>query len=457
MIRKTKILFVDDEPAYRRSFSSKLRRHDENAYEVETAENGVEALEKLATFTADIVFTDFLMPRMDGMTLLTEIRERHPGIFVVMLTGVDETRQVVAAMKAGAYDYILKPFDFPMIVNAIDKLVAHRSILDRGEEMRRSGGRQPAFENIIGQDQKMFELYEKINQVAQSNAAVLITGESGTGKELIAAAIHSKSTRSDRPLVQVNCASLTETLINSELFGHEKGAFTGAVARKRGFFEKADGGTLFLDEFGDIPMATQVALLRVLELGTFQRVGGTETIRVDVRLICATNRNLLQAVRDKLFREDLYYRINVVALEAPSLRERKSDVPLLANFFFQKYCTETGKPFHSIPKAVLNHLKEYAWPGNVRELANAMEHAAVFRRGQELSLADLPPEVRQPSAAPDFDLRLTTASLAKAEEALIRMVLEECQWNLKQAAQAMDIARGTLYSKMEKYGIEKPS
>jgi len=455
MVRKTKILFVDDEPAYRRAFAARLRRHNEEAYEVETAEDGVEALEKLASFAADIVITDFLMPRMDGLTLLAEIRERHPGIFVVMLTGVDETRQVVAAMKAGAYDYILKPFDFPMIMNAIEKLVAHRSVLERGEEMRRAGDGQPAFENIIGQDQKMFELYEKINQVAKTNAAVLITGESGTGKELIAAAIHSKSARRDQPLVQVNCASLTETLINSELFGHEKGAFTGAVARKRGFFEQADGGTLFLDEFGDIPMATQVALLRVLELGTFQRVGGTATIKVDVRLICATNRNLAQAVRDKLFREDLYYRINVVALEVPSLRERKSDIPLLADFFFQKYRAETGKEIRAVSREVLDHLREYAWPGNVRELANAMEHAVVFCRGREISLADLPPEIRQPQAAADFDLHLTTTSLARAEEALIRKVLEECRWNLKQAAQVLDIARGTLYSKMDKYGIGK--
>jgi len=363
----------------------------------------------------------------------------------------------VAAMKAGAYDYILKPFDFPMIINAIEKLVAHRSVLERGEELRQTGDGQPAFENIIGQDQKMFELYEKINQVAKTNAAVLITGESGTGKELIAAAIHSKSARRDGPLLQVNCASLTETLINSELFGHEKGAFTGAVNRKRGFFEQANGGTLFLDEFGDIPMATQVALLRVLELGTFQRVGGTATITVDVRLICATNRDLVQAVRDKLFREDLYYRINVVALEVPSLRERKSDIPLLAKFFFQRYCAETGKSIQAVSKEVLDHLQQYAWPGNVRELANAMEHAVVFCRGREIAMADLPAEIRQPVAAADFSLRLTSTSLAQAEETLIRKVLEECQWNLKQAAQTLDIARGTLYSKMEKYGIDKPS
>jgi len=202
-------------------------------------------------------------------------------------------------------------------------------------------------------------------------------------------------------------------------------------------------------------MATQVALLRVLELGTFQRVGGTATIKVDVRLICATNRNLAQAVRDKLFREDLYYRINVVALEVPSLRERKSDIPLLADFFFQKYRAETGKEIRAVSREVLDHLREYAWPGNVRELANAMEHAVVFCRGREISLADLPPEIRQPQAAADFDLHLTTTSLARAEEALIRKVLEECRWNLKQAAQVLDIARGTLYSKMDKYGIGK--
>ena len=453
MPNNVKILFVDDEPAYRRSFQSNLRKWEQDL-EVQTAENGLEALEILKSFAADIVFTDFRMPRMDGLTLLKEIRETYPDIFVLMLTGVDSTKDVVAAMKAGAYDYILKPFDFEMVRKSIDKILEHKKVIseEQGIDI------DVSFENIIGQDQKMFEIYEKISQVAMTNASVLITGESGTGKELIAEAIHKKSQRKDKPFVQVNCAALTESLINSELFGHEKGSFTGATSRKKGYFEQADGGTIFLDEIGDVPLQTQVALLRVLELGTFQRVGGTETIKVDVRLVCATNKDLIRAIGEKTFREDLYYRINVVSLASPSLSDRKSDIPLLANYFLSKYSKDSGKKVKRISKSALKLLNDYSWPGNVRELGNAIEHAVVFCKGTELLPSNLPDEIRHLQAEPeDFSLSLSSSSLAGAEIALIRKVLEEKDWNLKQAADALDIARGTLYSKMEKYNIRKPT
>ena len=455
METKIKILFVDDEPAYRRSFKTKLSRLHATVYEIETATDGQDALDKLKTFAADIVFTDFRMPRMNGLTLLGKVRDLYPDIFVLMLTSVDSTSDVVAAMKAGAYDYILKPFDFEMVVKAIEKIRAHKTILFEGQSI--SGQDQAtAFENILGQDQKMFEIYKKINQVAKSNASVLITGESGTGKELIAQAIHNKSTRHNKPYIQVNCASLTETLINSELFGYEKGAFTGATTRKRGFFEQASGGTIFLDEIGDVPLQTQVALLRVLQLGTFQRVGGTETVQVDVRLICATNKDLSEAIRGKTFREDLYYRINVVSLTAPALCERKSDIPLLSNYFLRKYCAETGKKITRIAKTTMNRLIEYNWPGNVRELTNAIEHAVVFCAGSELLPDNLPQELLTQVKTEKFDLQLTSTALAEVEAALIRKVVEEKAWNLKQAADALGIARGTLYGKMEKYQIIKP-
>ena len=304
----------------------------------------------------------------------------------------------------------------------------------------------------------MFEIYEMINQVAQTSATVLITGESGTGKELIASAIHAKSTRKDKPFIQINCAALAEGLISSELFGHEKGAFTGAVSRKKGLFEQASGGTLFLDEIGDISPTTQVSLLRILELGTFQRVGGSETIKADVRLICATNRDLAAAAREKQFREDLYYRLNVVSLQAPPLRDRKSDIPLLAQHFLERYCTINNKQIQGFTRDAMQLLCGYDWPGNCRELANIIEHAVIFSRSNVLDKDNLPAQIRPAEGhTASLTLNLTSSTLAEAEEALIQKVLEETNWNLKKAAETLDIARGTLYGKMEKYQLTKPT
>lgn len=450
-----RILFVDDEPAYCRIFKSHLRR--DRRFAVETAGNGEEALTRLETFAADIVLSDLKMPFMDGVALLERIKAQRPEVFVLILTGIDSTSEAVRAMKAGAYDYLLKPLDMEMVMRTIEKILAHRKAFAAHvtEEDRVLPGYR--FENIIGQDQKMFEVFEMISQVSRTDANVLITGESGTGKELIAEAIHARSDRRDKPFLQVNCAALTETLINSELFGHEKGAFTGASIQKRGFFERASGGTIFLDEIGDIPIATQVALLRVLELGTFQRVGGSDTVRVDVRLICATNRDLTEAIREKLFREDLYYRINVVSLHAPPLRERRSDIALLANYFLEKYGARNNKQVLRIAKATLDCLTQYAWPGNVRELANVIARAVIFCNGAELLPEHLPTDLTSYRPVADkVTLNLPSTSLAQAEATLIRQVLQDKNWNLKQAAAALDIARGTLYGKMEKYGIEKP-
>jgi DNA-binding NtrC family response regulator len=457
-MQKTRILFVDDEPAYRRIFRSAMRADPRLL--VETAQSGDEALRKLEEFAAEIVFTDFLMPGMNGLTLLKQIHERYPGIFVLILTGVDSTREAVTAMKAGAYDYILKPFDFNLIRLQIDKIIAHKKLLRESIAPRPPGIEEYRFENIIGQDSKMFEIYEKITQVAQTGTSVLISGESGTGKELIAEAIHANSPRRDKPFVAVNCAALTEELINSELFGHERGAFTGATSQKIGFFEEADGGTIFLDEIGDIPAKTQVALLRVLELGSFHRVGGSRPLKVDVRLICATNKDLSHAIREKYFREDLYYRINVVSITAPALRDRRSDIPLLARYFLEKYGAAAGKKISGISSAAMDLLMAYRWPGNVRELANVIEHAVVFCRESELKPAHLPSDFCGAPPAPHtelevFSLSLPSHSLAQAEAILIRKVLEEKEWNLSQAAEELDIARGTLYSKMQKYGIAK--
>jgi DNA-binding NtrC family response regulator len=451
MSSTTKLLFVDDEGPIRRLFHKDMGQ-DENVL-LETASDGKEALKKLKTFPADIVITDVKMPNMDGLTLLEEIRIRYPDIFVVILTAYGSIEDAVKAMKAEAYDYILKPFDFDVIRMMIEKITDHKAIIEKnifpGKE-RRKGYR---FENIIGQDPKMFEIFQKIMDVAETNATVLINGETGTGKELIADSIHFGSPRRSQPLIKVNCAALTETLINSELFGHEKGAFTGATAQKRGHFELADRGTIFLDEIGDIPLPTQISLLRVLESKSFQRVGGIRTLKVDTRVICATNKGLSHAVKEKLFREDLFYRINVVPIHMPPLRERKSDIPLLANHFLKKYCTETKKNIHRISRAAINILIRYNWPGNVRELANIIENAVIFCKESELIPANLPKELRETTQKKGFTLGLFSRSLTHAEATMIHKVLEETNWNLKQAAKEMEIARGTLYSKMKKYGI----
>ncbi|MBW2738909.1 MAG: sigma-54-dependent Fis family transcriptional regulator [Deltaproteobacteria bacterium] len=454
MISKTKLLFVDDEGSIRRLFRRNMGQ-DGNVL-LETASDGKEALKKLKTFSADIVITDVKMPNMDGLALLEEVRIRYPDIFVVILTAHGSIEDAVKAMKAEAYEYILKPFDFDVIRMMIEKITDHKAILEKsifpGKELRK-GYR---FENIIGQDPKMFEIFQKIMDVAETNATVLINGETGTGKELIADSIHFGSPRRSQPLIKVNCATLTETLINSELFGHEKGAFTGATAQKKGHFELADRGTIFLDEIGDIPLPTQISLLRVLESKTFQRVGGATTLKVNTRVICATNKNLSHAVKEKLFREDLFYRINVVPIYIPPLRERKTDIPLLANYFLRKYCTETKKNIHRISRAVMNILIRYNWPGNVRELVNIIENAVIFCKERELIPANLPEELRETTQKKGFTLGLSSRSLTLAEATMIHKVLEETNWNLKQAAKELEIARGTLYSKMKKYGIEKP-
>lgn len=448
---KCRILYVDDEPAYCRLFSRSMA--DDDRFIIRTAAHGEEALSILRAEPHEIVLTDLLMPRMDGLTLLEEVKRLWPEVFVLILTGVDSADKAVKAMKSGAYDYILKPLDIDMIRRQLGKILQHRQLL---KETPQPVGDTFRFENMVGKDQVMFELYEKIQQVAQSDATVLITGESGTGKELIAEAIHARSRRRAKPFVRVNCAALTETLINSTLFGHERGSFTGAMARKAGFFEVASGGTIFLDEIGDIPIQTQVALLRVLEMGSFQRVGGTETIKVDVRVICATNQDLSAAVKEKTFREDLYYRINVVSLHGPSLRSRKSDIPLLANFFFEMYRRKSGKQISGISGAAMAMLCEYAWPGNVRQLANVIEHSVIFCQGRQILPDHLPKELHQ-EPHNDFLLTLRDSSLSSAEATLIRAVLEEHDWHLTQSAEALGVARGTLYSKMERHHITKPS
>ncbi len=367
---------MDDEPPMDGSFPG---MEDDDRFSIITATSGEEPAYP-AGLPHQIVLTDLLMPRMDGLHLLEEIKRCWPDTFVLMLTGVDSADKAVKAMKAGAYDYILKPLDIAMVRLQLGKILQHRQLL---QDTLPPAGDDYRFENMVGKDPIMFKLFEKIQQVAQSEATVLICGESGTGKELIAEAIHARSRRCDKPFVRVNCAALTESLISSALFGHEKGAFTGAATQKTGFFEYASKGTIFLDEIGDIPVQTQVALLRVLEMGSFQRVGGTETINVDVRVICATNQDMSTAVKEKTFREDLYYRINVVSLAAPALRERKSDIPLLAQFFLELYQRKSAKTISGFSRP--------AWPGYVTitgpqcaSTGKRIERAVIFCQGRQI-------------------------------------------------------------------------
>jgi DNA-binding NtrC family response regulator len=453
MKAESTILFVDDENAYQKAFIRAMRK--EKQYNIVTASRGIEALQLLQTTPVDVVLTDIKMPEMDGLTLLKKIREQYPDIFVIAITGYGSVEDAVRAMKLGAYDYLQKPFDFDLIKMLLAKIMEHRKIIKISTVPPEDRRKRYRFENIIGQDRKMFKIYEMINAVAKTSASVLITGESGAGKELIAEAIHYRSNRREKPFCRVNCAALTESIINSELFGHEKGAFTGADTQKIGHFEKADEGTLFLDEIGDIPLQTQVSLLRVLETGAFQRVGGTRTIRVDTRILCATNQDLSDAISDKRFREDLFYRVNVVSIAVPPLRERNMDIPLLAIYFMEKYSQENKKNITRISKSALKILTRYHWPGNVRELGNVIKHALIFCKTAEIQPGDLPDNIKQAFDKKKFRLSITSPSLALTEATLIQKVLDENHWNLKQAAMELEIARGTLYSKIKKYNLKK--
>jgi DNA-binding NtrC family response regulator len=449
---RIKLLFVDDDENICKLF---CRVMEKKSFEIATALNGIQALDRLVTFPADIVITDMQMPKMSGMDLLKEIKQLYPNIFTLVITGYGSVKDAVTAIKSGAYDYILKPFDFIAINLLIEKIISHQRILGKNNFEKNEYRQNYRFENIIGQDSGMYEIFRKIEDVAPTDATVLITGETGTGKELIAQAIHYRGSRKKAPFLDVNCGAISESLVGSELFGHEKGAFTGADSMKKGYFETADKGTLFLDEIGDIPLPIQVSFLRLLEVGSFQRVGGTRPINVDVRIVCATNRLLEELVKENRFREDLFYRINVVPIHVPPLRERKIDIPLLANHFLKKYSIKIKKDISGFSKSTMKILVRYNWPGNVRELTNIIENIVIFAKGREIIPDDLPEKLKISSQTKSFDLKLSSRSLPLAEAAMISKVLEETGWNLKQAAELLGIARGTLYSKIKKHNLKK--
>ncbi|MFP3870471.1 MAG: sigma-54-dependent transcriptional regulator [Syntrophobacteria bacterium] len=446
MQEKARVLVVDDEPMVCLSLCNWLK--EENYY-AESVEDGPSGIAAVSEQNWDIVLLDLKMPGMDGLEVLREIKKIAPQTLVIMMTAYASIASSVQAMKEGAYDYIVKPLDVEELSLMLEKIVDHQKLVVENILLRKRLTDDYEFGDIIGKSPGMQKVFETIRTVADTNATVLITGETGTGKELVARAVHTHSSRRYSPFVAVSCSALPDTLLESELFGYEKGAFTGADRAKKGRFELAHGGTLFLDEIGDISMKTQVKLLRVLEERSFRRLGGTELREVDVRLVAATNQDLSRAVEEGIFRSDLYYRLNVVSIHLPPLRERKEDIALLAAHFMNKYNLECNKRFDRLEPQALELMTEYHWPGNVRELENVIERAVVVDQGPELEVKHLPfCTVESPPAE-------GPQSLEEVEKAHIHKMLERNDWNISKTARVLDIDRTTLHKKIKKFDLQR--
>jgi DNA-binding NtrC family response regulator len=448
MIAKSaaRVLVVDDELAVRKSLGGWLR---EEGYEVDVAGSGKEALEALSRDEWDIFLVDIKMPGIDGLELQRRIQEINPESTIIIMTAYASVDTAVEAMKQGAYDYVVKPFEPEALENLIRKAAERKQLLDQNVQLRAKIDEMSAFHGIVGQSNEIRRVLEEIKLVAESDTTVLVRGESGTGKELVARAIHACSPRRYLPVVTVSCGALAEGVLESELFGHEKGAFTGAQYRRKGKFEMADGGTLFLDEVGDISLKTQVDLLRVLEHKEVCRVGGNKMVPVDFRLITATNKNLENMVQEGTFREDLYYRLNVFAITLPPLRERRDDIPLLVDHFLRKFARSMNKPVESVSDEALSVLSSYNWPGNIRELQNAIERAVLVCRGSVIEAAHVP------LLKNETDRTLDDKSLASIEKDHIEAILDETEWNISRSARVLGIDRVTLYNKIKKYGLKR--
>jgi DNA-binding NtrC family response regulator len=446
MKKRVKILVVDDEAIIRESLHDWL---SDAGYQVLTAENGPQALEIIQREKLGIVIADLVMPGMDGLELMKRAKEILSNIEVIIITAYGSIPTAIAAIKEGAYDYIEKPFCPERAELLVDKLVEHQGLIEKNISLQQRLEERYRFENIVAKSSKMQQVIELIKIVARSNATVLITGDSGTGKELVARAIHSRSHRRGRPFVAVSCAALPESLLESELFGHEKGSFTGAYAQKKGKFEFANRGTLFLDEIGEMSANIQVHLLRVLEEKAFTRVGGNEEIKVDVRIISATNKDLKKAVVSGEFREDLYYRLNVVTIELPPLRERREDILLLAKHFLNKFALENQKEVAGFSPGAMEFLLRYDWPGNVRELENAIERATIVAKNSLIEVADLTHQSLSLAHS-----ALPGESLKEMEKNHILNVLCETGGNYSEAARILGITRMTLYNKARKHSLD---
>jgi len=444
-----KLLIVDDELSVRDSLAKWFH---EEGYDVGTAESASEALTRLAEHSWDAALLDIKMRGTDGIELLGRIREIDPNLVVIMMTGYASVETAVAALKNGAYDYVTKPLDPDEIAHLVKKAISHKRAEQENLRLRETVAEVARPEEIVGQSAAMNRVFEAIETVGPTDATVLITGESGTGKELAARAVHHASPRRFHPLVVIHCGALTETLLESELFGHEKGAFTGAQYRKKGKFEIAEGGTVFLDEIGDINLKTQTDLLRVLQEHEIVRVGSNQPIKVDFRCVAATNKDLEELIEEGKFRPDLYYRLNVFRIELPALRERKDDIPALVNHFVHKFSQQMNKRITRVAPEAMNLLQQQPWTGNIRELENAVERAMVVAQEPELLDRDFAFKVAivngNPTAAP--------TTLEDVEKSHILRVLEQTNWNQTRAAELLDIDRVTLHHKVKKYGWSKP-
>jgi len=446
MTKKPRILVVDDETAMREALKDWMM---EDGYEVGLAASGEEAIAEVREKRWDVILLDLKMPGMDGLETLKRLKEIASESEIIMMTAYATVDTAVQAMKEGAYDYLVKPFDPEELEMLIKKMVHHRELLLENILLRKKLEEKYHYDELIGRSDAMQRVFDLISRVAPTDSTVLITGESGTGKELIAQAIHGHSPRCYMPFIAVNCGALPDSLLESELFGYEKGAFTGADHTKRGRIEMADKGTLFLDEIGDVSLKTQVGLLRVLEQKEIGRLGREETVKVDVRILTATHQDLQKAIRERHFREDLFYRLNVISIHVPPLRERKEDIPLLTETFVQKSCLEMNKEEKKVTPSAMKLLMDYDWPGNVRELENVIERALVIGQGREIGPDDLPftQKVLKSESYP--------RSLKMMEKMHIERILGETDWNISGAARELEIDRQTLYNKIEKYDIKK--
>jgi DNA-binding NtrC family response regulator len=439
------IMIVDDERIIRESFFHWFQK---SGHTVSTAASGEDALRKLEKAPFDLLFVDIKMTGMDGIELLSAVKEIYPETMVMIITAYGSIESAVEAMKIGATDYLLKPFKPDQLTLVMEKVIQQQKKQSEFNYLKGRLKKITRFDNIIGQSPPMQAIFEMIIEVANTDASVLLAGETGTGKELVAKAIHAKSARANLPFIAINCGAIPDTLLESELFGHQKGAFTGAIHERKGFLEVVGGGTLFMDEIGEVSPKMQVNLLRVLEEKKIVRVGSHQPVTVDFRLITATSRNLEAAIGDNEFREDFYYRINVIRMEIPPLRERREDIQLLAAHFLKKFCHETTKRVDRIAPGALTILEAYDWPGNVRELENAIERAMVLSKKRVLDAADF--AFLQPQQTVAADIR----SLREMEIHHIGNILDQCGWNITQAANVLEINRVTLHKKIKRYGLK---
>lgn len=457
---KNKILVVDDEKLMRVSLEDKLGKE---GYAVTSLSNAVEGLRVLQSINFDAVITDVRLPKMDGIEFLREIKKTSPDTVVIIMTAYGSIENAVMAMKEGAYDYVTKPFSLEELMIKLRKALKHKDVVAENLLLKQQILSQYGYHNMIGKCDAMKHVFEMINAVSHRETTVLIQGESGTGKELTAGAIHYNSTRKDGPFIKLSCAALNKEILESELFGHEKGAFTSAIKMRRGRFELADGGTIFLDDVDDIPLEMQVKLLRVLQEREFERVGGEDAISVNVRVICATKKDLKKLVQEGRFREDLYYRLHVVIIHLPPLRERREDIPLLVNCFMKKYTAQHRVAVLSISQEALRALTRYHWPGNIRELENAIEHAIAFCTSDMIMPKDLPENLREeetPSGL--FSIELSTIdsldlqdTLSDAEKKLLLWAYQKTKGNQVRMSEMLRIPRTTLQNKLAKYNIAK--